>query len=83
MLGRLGFGAALVERVCYLVGHHHTYTNIDGPDYQILVEAGFPRQSLRGRQRQGDLRDGAAQHLSHCQRHGHLQDHVPVAQQAA
>lgn len=41
MLGRLGFGAALVERVCYLVGHHHTYTNIDGPDYQILVEADF------------------------------------------
>ena len=22
-------------------GHHHTYTNIDGMDYQILVEADF------------------------------------------
>lgn len=29
------------ERVCWLVGHHHTYSQIDGPDYQILVEADF------------------------------------------
>lgn len=41
MLERLGFEKALTERVCYLVGHHHTYTNIDGIDYQILVEADF------------------------------------------
>ena len=33
--------AAFIERVCYLVGHHHTYTGIDGADYQILVEADF------------------------------------------
>jgi uncharacterized protein len=39
MLERLGCDAAVVERVCYLVGHHHTYTDIVGPDYQILVEA--------------------------------------------
>ena len=30
-----------MERICYLVWHHHTYTNIDGLDYQILVEADF------------------------------------------
>lgn len=30
-----------IDRIMYLVGHHHTYTNIDGPDYQILVEADF------------------------------------------
>ena len=41
MLERLGFEERLVERVCYLVGHHHTYTGIDGMDYQILVEADF------------------------------------------
>lgn len=29
------------DRVCYLIGHHHTYTNIDGADYQILVESDF------------------------------------------
>lgn len=41
MLKTLGYEEKLVERVCYLVGHHHTYTNIDGIDYQILVEADF------------------------------------------
>lgn len=29
------------DRVCYLIGHHHTYTNVDGMDYQILLEADF------------------------------------------
>lgn len=31
----------MVDRVCYLIGHHHTYTNVDGDDYQILLEADF------------------------------------------
>lgn len=31
----------IIDRVCYLIGKHHTYTNIDGMDYQILVEADF------------------------------------------
>ena len=34
-------GVYPLDRVAYLVGHHHTYTNIDGMDYQILVEADF------------------------------------------
>ena len=41
MLVKLGFEDKITERVCYLVGHHHTYTNIEGMDYQILVEADF------------------------------------------
>ena len=41
MLDRLDFEQTVVDRVCYLVGHHHTYTEIDGMDYQILVEADF------------------------------------------
>lgn len=41
MLQRLGYENNVIERVCYLVGHHHTYNNIDGIDYQILVEADF------------------------------------------
>lgn len=36
-----GFSDAQIERVKYLVGHHHTYTDICGIDYQILVEADF------------------------------------------
>ncbi len=30
-----------LERICYLVGHHHTFKGITGLDYQILVEADF------------------------------------------
>ncbi len=33
--------AAQIERVKYLVGHHHTFLGIDGIDYQILVEADY------------------------------------------
>lgn len=36
-----GYSDQQIERVCWLVGHHHTYTHIDGADYQILVEADF------------------------------------------
>ena len=37
----LGFSKEVSERVQYLIAHHHTYNNIDGIDYQILVEADF------------------------------------------
>jgi hypothetical protein len=30
-----------VDRVAFLVGHHHTFAGIDGLDYQILVEANY------------------------------------------
>ena len=36
-----GLSAAQLERVKYLVGHHHTFTGVDGPDYQILLEADY------------------------------------------
>ena len=41
LLQSLGFGADVTERVCWLIAHHHTYNNIEGNDYQILVEADF------------------------------------------
>lgn len=41
MLSELGFENYLIERICYLIGHHHTYTNVDGLDYQVLIEADF------------------------------------------
>ena len=40
-LSDTGMTKEQIERVAYLVGHHHTYTDIDGMDYQILVEADF------------------------------------------
>ncbi len=30
-----------IERVAFLVGHHHTFRDIDGMDHQILVEADY------------------------------------------
>lgn len=41
MLESLGYDGGVIDRVCYLIAHHHTYKDIDGLDYQILVEADF------------------------------------------
>ena len=41
MMVRLGYEEDVIKRVCHLVGHHHTYQDIEGLDYQILVEADF------------------------------------------
>lgn len=41
LLEKLNIDAKVIDRICYLVGHHHTYKAIDGIDYQILVEADF------------------------------------------
>lgn len=36
-----GYSEEFINRVSYLVGHHHTFKNIDGMDYQVLVEADY------------------------------------------
>lgn len=41
LLTKLGFMKDVAERVMYLIAHHHTYDDINGIDYQILVEADF------------------------------------------
>ena len=41
LLEELSVPTPVIDRVTYLVGHHHTYTNVDGLDYQILLEADF------------------------------------------
>jgi hypothetical protein len=41
LLDGLDLPDGFVERVCFLVGHHHTVSAIDGPDFQVLVEADF------------------------------------------
>ena len=40
-LAGTGMSEEQIERVAYLVGHHHTFVDIDGLDYQILVEADY------------------------------------------
>lgn len=41
LLAVLGVGRDVIERVCWLIARHHTYTDIQGMDYQILIEADF------------------------------------------
>jgi HD superfamily phosphodiesterase len=41
LLESLGVQTEIIERVCWLIAHHHTYTDIIGIDYQILIEADF------------------------------------------
>ena len=41
MLQELGYTQSIINRVCFLIANHHTYENIDGIDYQILIEADF------------------------------------------
>ena len=45
-----------IDRIAWLVAHHHTFSDIDGLDYQILVEAdyianasenGYSRENIR------------------------------------
>ena len=44
-----GFSQDEQERICYLVAHHHTYENVAGLDYVILLEADFLVNSQNGR----------------------------------
>lgn len=39
MMQSLGFDNNSIERVCYILGHLHTYSAIDNIDFQIVVEA--------------------------------------------
>lgn len=39
MLRAAGYPEPIVDRVCELVAHHHTYQPVLGPDHQILLEA--------------------------------------------
>lgn len=42
LLCRMGtFTNSQINRIKYLIGHHHTYDDIQGMDYRILVEADF------------------------------------------
>ncbi len=40
-LSDCGMGAEQIDRIAYLIGHHHSFHDIDGIDYQILIEADY------------------------------------------
>jgi len=41
ILKELNYDPKFIERVCFIIGHHHTPTKIDGIDFQIQWEADF------------------------------------------
>lgn len=41
LLADLNPDKTLLDRVCFLIGNHHSYQHIDGIDFQILIEADF------------------------------------------
>lgn len=41
MLADLGFAQDVIDRVCFLIGRHHTTEGVEGPDWRILLEADF------------------------------------------
>ena len=40
-LSGTGMTETQIDRVAFLVGHHHTFHEIDGLDWQILIEADY------------------------------------------
>ena len=41
MLREIGYDEEFIDKVCFLIAHHHTYKGIDNSPYRILVEADF------------------------------------------
>lgn len=39
MLADLGIADDVIDRVCWLIGHHHTTTDVEEIDHRILLEA--------------------------------------------
>jgi HD superfamily phosphodiesterase len=41
IMGKFNISENIKERIEFLIGNHHTYSKIEGIDFQILVEADF------------------------------------------
>ena len=41
ILSELHVPVKIINRVCFIIGNHHSYNKIEGIDFQIIVEADF------------------------------------------
>lgn len=57
ILTRNGVPQETIERVCFIVGHHHTYDKIDNVDFRIVVESDFIVNISEGNLKNPDLRE--------------------------
>lgn len=46
ILTALDFKPEIMDRVCFIISKHHTFTAVDGIDFQLLVEADFLVNSI-------------------------------------
>lgn len=67
LLGEIGARSDVLERVCHIVGHHHTREAVGGPDFQIFWESdallNIPRKFERQRalqEREGQGHESSA-----------------------
>ena len=56
-LADTGMDAGQIERVAWLVGRHHTFSNIEGPDYQILIEADYIANASENNYSEANIRN--------------------------
>lgn len=47
LLGGFGLCDSMIERVCYIVGNHHSKDKIDGIDFQIVWDADQMEQNIK------------------------------------
>ena len=52
-----GYTDDFIERLIFLVGHHHTLKNIEGLDYQILIEADYIVNAHEGNCSEANIRN--------------------------
>ena len=55
LLGQLNYENTVIDRVSCLVGHHHTYSHVEGMDHQILLEADYLVNSYENQERPEDI----------------------------
>ncbi len=41
LLSELKLDTEIIDRICFIIGNHHSYQQINGEDFQIIVEADF------------------------------------------
>lgn len=56
LLKQLGYEKSIVDRVSWLVGHHHTYTHVTDIDHQILLEADYLVNSYENQESEEKIR---------------------------
>ena len=57
ILSRNGVPKETIERVCFIVGNHHTYHKVDDIDFRIVVESDFIVNLSEGNLKNPDIAD--------------------------